>query len=227
MTINIILLDANKNDFDAILAYGTIALAVGSFFAVFVQIHWNRRFLRDSNNNSRTQLELLNTQLKSENENSFKYTSVKLAQDFDAQFQALAEEREEVADIIISNNILASESLDYSLLTKKVDNIYDLFDTIGYFVKHQYIKDAVVHQYFDYWFSEYYTFYSFYGIKKLSGYPDTVWNNLASLYKAMDIVETGENYTARVPIDKKELDRFFREERADDPPTQQILDQEV
>ena len=217
MNINIILLDAGKNNLDAIVAYCTLALAATSFIAIFVQIYWNKKILKDANENSKTQLNLLDAQLKSQNDNAFKYTSVKLAENFDQQFQELKEQRAQVADILLEKNLLDATTFDYSLLDKKLDDIYDLFDLIGFFVKHRYIDHEIVHEYFDYWFSEYYTFYTLYSIKKLSAYPNTIWNNLSSLYHAMDIIETGQNFAPRDSIDKKELKRFFKEERGDDP----------
>jgi hypothetical protein len=67
------LLDIDKNAIEMWTAIGTVLLAVMSFVAILVQIWWNRRILRESNENARSQLNLLSNQLKDGNENSNKY----------------------------------------------------------------------------------------------------------------------------------------------------------
>jgi len=193
-------------------AIGTFALAGITFVAIGVQIYWNRKVLRESRSSFSSQLNLLQSQLKDENENSFKYNSIKLGQMFDSQFIGLTEDRKKSAGLILRNDFLAHDTINYAPIKEKMDEIYDFFDTIGYFVKHNYFKAEVAHQYFDYWFSPYYTFFATYHIKEFSGYDETVWNNLSSLSQHMDRVEIDQTGRARKPITKEDLKEFFQQE---------------
>jgi hypothetical protein len=126
------------------------------------------------------------------------------------------DERQEMAKIIINNKVLEHESFDYSLLQNKIDNIYDLFDTIGFFVKNKFMKADVAHEYFDYWFCRYYQFFKFYEIKKLAGFEETVWNNLSKLSHELDIIEVAQFGKRNNVLDKKELEIFFNEEQSEE-----------
>lgn len=212
MPFHIILLTAEESELWT--AVGTMALAVITFFAIAVQIYWNRRVLDESRSSALAQMTLLQNQLQAQNENSFKFTSVKLAEIFEAQFQDLVETRKECSSIILQNHYLEKNSIDYFPIKEKIDDIYDLFDTIGYFVRHMYIKAEVAHQYFDYWFTPYYTFFQLYQIKSLSGYDEAVWNNLANLSMAMDRVEIEQVGYARKLLTKEKLKEFFEQEES-------------
>jgi hypothetical protein len=210
MPFHIILLTAENSELWT--AIGTMTLAVITFFAIGVQIYWNRRVLNESRSSALTQMTLLQNQLQAQNENSFKFTSVKLAEIFEVQFQDLIQTRKECSSLILQNHSLDQNSIDYSPIKEKIDDIYDLFDTIGYFVRHKYIKAEVAHQYFDYWFTPYYTFFQLYQIKSISGYDEAVWNNLANLSMAMDRVEIDQVGYARKPVTKEKLKEFFEQE---------------
>jgi hypothetical protein len=212
MSYRILFLSAEYGE--DLTAIGTMALAVISFLAIGVQIYWNRKVLKESRDTALSQINLLQNQLKAENENSFKYSSVKLAQIFEAQFQDLTETRMESATLILQHKYLDQDSIDYVPIKEKMDDIFDFFDTIGYFVRHMYMKAEVGHQYFDYWFTPYYQFFQLYHIKDLSGYEESVWNNLASLSQAFERVEIDQTGHSREPISKNQLKEFFQQEES-------------
>jgi hypothetical protein len=212
MMAAMLLLDAEQSE--KWTAIGTMVLASFTFLGIFVQIYWNNKVLKDNRKNSQGQLDLIRTQLDSQNENAFKYSSVKIAQEFDEEFEELDEERTEAATTILSNKLLDQEPLDYAILTGQLDNIFDLFDTVGYFVRYKYIKAEVAHQYFQHWFAHYYRFFVLYNIRELADYGDTVWNNLVTLSRDLDAVEINLKGGRALPvIDKVALEKFFKEEK--------------
>jgi len=52
-------------------------------------------------------------------------------------------------------------------------------------------------------------FYKIYNIKKLSGYDNTVWNNMPKLSERMDKIESKLLGRQRKKIDKDDLTKFF------------------
>jgi len=190
---NIMLLDADSSSYST--AVGTWVIAIVSLLAVIVQALINKKTIKDVNKNAKEQFELTRKGLEDANDNSFKYTSLKIVDSFDKKFDDLD-----------------NKSFDYSLIKGLPDEIYDIFDTLGYFVAHKYIRRDAVHQYFHYWFSRYFRFYTEYHIHSKSGFEDTVWNNLPKLSKQMDIEEIEQNGKPTETIDKDELLRFFKEE---------------
>jgi len=139
---------------------------------------------------------------------------VQLITDFDRQFQELADTRSEIAKIIIVNKILESDKIEkYERFDNQLDDIYDFFDTLGFFVIENYIKAEVVHQYFYHWFEHYYDFYMLYDVKTLTGYNETVWINLLKLSKILNQIEVKQLAKSRSEITKEMLLRFFSDER--------------
>jgi len=204
------LLDADSSSYST--AVGTWVIAIVSLLAVIVQALINKKTIKDANKNAKEQFELTRKGLEDANDNSFKYTSLKIVDSFDKKFDDLNNDRQALAKAIIDNQLLDNESFDYSLIKGLPDEIYDIFDTLGYFVAHKYIRRDAVHQYFHYWFSRYFRFYTEYHIHSKSGFEDTVWNNLPKLSKQMDIAEIEQNGKPTETIDKDELLRFFKEE---------------
>jgi len=179
-------------------AIGTLLLVFATFFAIYIQ-------------NS-----LFKKQRVDDNERAFKTSSVTLITDFDSQFTDLIESRIKVAKIIIKDKILEKDTFNYEILDKRMDDIYDFFDTLGYLVDQQYIKADLVHQYFNYWFSRYYEFYQLCEIKKLSKYGDTVWNNMPKLYTKLKEIEAEQLGREEDKLTKAELISFFEKESWED-----------
>jgi len=180
----------------AIGSIGTFVLAIAAFISLFVQSKQFRKTRAD------------------ENERAFKNSSVQLITDFDRQFQELADTRSEIAKIIIVNKILESDKIEkYERFDNQLDDIYDFFDTLGFFVIENYIKAEVVHQYFYHWFEHYYDFYMLYDVKTLTGYNETVWINLLKLSKILNQIEVKQLAKSRSEITKEMLLRFFSDER--------------
>ena len=180
------------------LAVLTFALAIAAFLAIYYQREQFRK------------------QREDDNERAFKNSSVILITDFDKQFNDLVEDRIKVAKIIIKHKILENDSFDYKILDKKMDEIYDFFDTLGYFVDQEYIKVELAHQYFHHWFSMYYEFYKLYKINELAGYEKTVWNNMPKLSLKMDKVEAEQHGKGQKKISKDNLKGFFEDEALED-----------
>ncbi len=191
MNLAISLCDACQLDWTAI---GTILLAIAAFASMGQQWRQFKKLRAD------------------DSERAFKNSSVTLITDFDKQFDDLIDERIKVAKIIIENKILENPSFDFSILQNRMDDIYDFFDTLGYFVEQKYIKPEVVHQYFYHWFSMYFEFYKIYNIKELSGFDKTVWNNMPKLSEIMENVESELLGKRRKKITKDDLVKFFGEE---------------
>jgi hypothetical protein len=181
-----------------ILAALTLALAIAAFLAIYSQKSQFRKQRID------------------DNERAFKNNSVILIANFEKQFDELENYRIEVAKAIIDNKLLEKDSFDYGIIDKRMDKIYDLFDTLGYFVDQEYIKADVAHQFFDYWFSKYYEFYKLYNIRELAGYEKTVWNNLPKLSTKLDEIEAKQLGKEKEKITRLDLKEFFLEEARDD-----------
>lgn len=181
-------------DWVAIGSLANFLLAITAFLALYMQNMQFKKMRAD------------------ENERAFKNSSVQLIIDFDKQFQEL-DERNRVAKFILNNKILeGSEIKDYASFKNAFDEIYDFFDTLGFYVIEGYIKAELVHQYFYHWFYHYYQFFNQYNIKRLSGYPDTVWINLVSLSQRLNEIEAGKPGERRIKIDKNNLIDFFKSE---------------
>jgi hypothetical protein len=194
-------------------AIGTLALAALTFITLAVSIVYNQTIISQAKESSADQLDLLRTQLAAENENAYKYNSVRLILAFDEQFEDLIETRAEAARVIIDNNILERGPLKPKELDDLLDDVYDLFDTIGYFIKNKYIKTDVAHEYFHHWFSRYYAFYEQYKIKESSGYDEAAWNNLSYLSKQLDGVEDHQTGKFSSSPTKSDLLHFFTQEK--------------
>jgi hypothetical protein len=207
---HIILLDADPSAYST--AVGTWVLAGITFLAVFVQALFNRKTIGDANKNAKEQFDLTRKGLQDANDSSYKYTSLKIVDSFDKKFEEIYEDRQALAKAIIDNNLLDKKDFDYSLIKGLPDEIYDIFDTLGYFVEHKYIRIDAVHQYFNYWFSRYFRFFTLYHIASKAGFESTVWNNLPTLSEEMDQEEIRQKGITVDKIDKDELLRFFKEE---------------
>ena len=179
-------------------AIGTLSLVIAAFVTLGVQL-WQFKKLR-----------------KDESERAFKNSSVTLITKFDKDFNKLEDCRFEVSNVILEKKILDSDELDFKMIEYWVGDIFDFFDTLGFFVREGYIKAEVVHQYFYHWFSHYYEFYKLYNIKQLSGYPETTWINLPILSKHLDDVEVKGLSEKKSPISKAMLKTFFEEEAWDE-----------
>ena len=180
----------------AIGSIGTFVLAIAAFISLFVQSKQFKKTRAD------------------ENERAFINSSVQLITDFDRQFQELADTRSDVAKIIITNKILEADKIEkFEHFDNQLDDIYDFFDTLGFFVVENYIKAEVVHQYFYHWFEHYYDFYTLYDVKTLSGYNETAWMNLPRLSKILNQIETKQLAKGRSKITKEMLLKFFTVER--------------
>jgi hypothetical protein len=206
---HILLLDIDGH----LTAEGTIALAALTVIAIVVQIIYNQKVIRMGKESSKEQLDAISTQLNAQNENSYKYTSVKLVLAFDEQFEDMVETRAKAAEIIIDNNILERGPLKPGEMNNRMDDIYDLYDTIGFFIKNKYIKAEVAHEYFHHWFSRYYTFYEQYKVKESSGYEQAAWNNLLYLSKELYRIEDNQTGAFAKPPTKDDLIRFFNDEK--------------
>lgn len=181
----------------AIGSIANLAVALAAFIAILAQ---------------RKQFE---KQRADENERSFKDSSVHLILSFDENFIDLGDTRHEIAELVIRYDVLNKSVIDnYSAYKGAFEEIYDFFDSIGFFIREGYIKPEVVYHYFYYWFSHYYIFYNLYNIKHLSGYVDSTWNNLAMLSKQLDEIEERELGRKIKPIDKNMLLDFFKREKA-------------
>ena len=149
-----------------------------------------------------------------EKERNFKNSSVQLILNFDAQFVDLQDFRFEAANHIINTKILNGSVIHkYDSFNGNLEEIYDFFDTLGFFIKQDYIKAEVVHNYFYYWFSHYYEFYKQYNVKHLSGYEETAWNNLDFLLKALNDIEEKQLGRKIKTINKNMLIDFFIKEK--------------
>ena len=179
-------------------AIGTLSLAIVAFVTLWVQLWQFKKLQAD------------------EHERAFKNSSIMLITKFDKDFNKLEDCRFEVSNLIIEKKTLDSDNLDYKIFEYWVGDIFDFFDTLGYFVREEYIKAEVVHQYFYHWFSHYYEFYKLYNIKQLSGYPETTWINLPILSKRLDDVEIRQLGKKKLPISKAMLRDFFEEEALDE-----------
>ena len=155
----------NADDSANLTAWSTIALAALAFAAIIVQIAWNRRILREARESSLSQSDILFQQLQAQNENAFKYSSVTLADSFQREFDGLTGDRAAAAHIILHNGLLTKDGFDYNVLEELLEDAYDFFDTVGFFVRKHYMKGEVAHQYFDHWFSHYFAFYKLYELK--------------------------------------------------------------
>ncbi len=174
---------------------GTFLLAIAAFVTLYVQGRQFRKMRTD------------------ENERAFKNSSVQLITDFDRQFRKLDDLRSEASDVIVKNNVLKAELIeDYSALKDIMCEVYDFFDTLGFYVENGYIKPEVVHQYFYHWFEHYYEFFTVYNIKKLSGYNETVWIHLPKLSIVLNEVEIRQLGKERKAPTKQDLLAFFEEE---------------
>jgi len=180
------------------VAFGSIAtfiLAIAAFMTLYIQ-RWQFRKMRAD-----------------ESERAFKNSSVQLIIDFDKGFQDLEEYRKEASTLIIEHKILDGTSIkNYSALKNGLEEIYDFFDTLGFYVEEKYIKAEIVHHYFDHWFGRYYEFYQQYHVKSLSGHEATVWNNLSTLSKRLNEIEIKKGGKPRETISKTTLAEFFTDE---------------
>jgi hypothetical protein len=179
----------------AIGSIGTFLLAIAAFITLYFQNKQFKKARRD------------------ENERAFKNSSVQLITDFDKQFQDLENLRSETANTITGHGILEKGLIEnYNDLKIGLEELYDFFDTLGFFVAENYIKAEVVHQYFHYWFEHYYAFFVMYNVKSVSGYPDTVWINLPKLSNALEKVEIKQLGKESEEITKEDLLEFFQGE---------------
>ena len=201
MTFDFILLDI-KNKPDYFSTYGPVIIAA---IAVGVQIYWNGRTLKQSRLISEQQLAALRSQLASDNENAFKYSSIQLATKMDEDFDDLEEQRVKIGAFLKESNLLDGGLVqNYNHIRDELSAVLDIFDTVGYFVKNNYLKAEVAHEYFHYWFSHYYVFFVNYDVRKLSGEDQVIWNNLQGLCRKLDIVETAQRHGLQPPeIEKK------------------------
>ena len=194
-------------------AIATIVLAILTFATLLASIVYNQIVIRHSKKSSDEQFEQFSAQLATQNEIACKYNSVKLALAFDKQFYDMAQTRVKTAQIIINNNILDRGSVQHGEMKDLPDDIYDLFDTIGYFVKTGYMKADVAHEYFHHWFSRYYTFYEQYKYKESTTYEDAAWNNLHYLSRELSGIEDHQTGQYPSPPSKGRLVQFFTQEK--------------
>jgi hypothetical protein len=196
MTKLLCLSNLTELDWIAIGSIATSLMAVATFITLIYQ-RWQFRKTRTD-----------------ENERELKNSSVQLILDFGKEFQELEECRKDVSRTIIEHKVLEdTEIRNYSTLKNfGLEDIYDFFDTLGFYVQEKYIKAEIVHHYFDHWFSKYYKFYEQYNVKKLSGYEATVWDNLHTLSKLLNEVEIKKRAKPRQTISKSILETFFTDE---------------
>jgi hypothetical protein len=195
MGISICLSNLTQWDWTAI---GTLSLAIGAFVTLFAQKRQFQKLRAD------------------ENERNFKNSSITLITKFDKDFNKIEDCRFEVSQLMLQKNMLDPEKFDFKLIEYWAGDIFDFFDTLGFFVREEYLKPEVVHQYFYHWFSHYYEFYKLYSIKKASGYPETTWINLPTLSEQLDNVETNQLGKKKQTISKAMLKKFFEEEAWDE-----------
>jgi len=149
-----------------------------------------------------------------EKERSFKDSSVQLILSFDEQFVDLTDLRLEISTLVLRHDVLKKSVIDnYAAYKGAFEEIYDFFDTLGFYVREEYIKAEVVYQYFYYWFSHYYEFYKLYNIKHLSGYEDSTWTNLALLSQKLDAIEEKQLGRKVKVFNKNMLLDFFKKEK--------------
>jgi hypothetical protein len=209
MLYHTLLLDADAHS----TAIATITLAVLTFATLLATIIYNQIVIRQSKKSSDEQFEQFSAQLAAQNEIAFKYNSVKLALAFDELFEDMAPTRAQAAQVIIDNNVLDRGPVQRGEMKDLPDDIYDLFDTIGYFVKTGYMKADVAHEYFHHWFSRYYTFYEQYKYKQSTTYEGAAWNNLHYLSRELSGIEDHQTGQYPCPLTNADLVRFFTQEK--------------
>jgi hypothetical protein len=209
MLYHSLLLDADAHS----TAIATIVLAVLTFATLLASVIYNQIVIRQSKKSSDEQFEQFSAQFATQSEIAFKYNSVKLALAFDKQFDDMAQTRVKAAQIIIDNNILDRGPVQHGEMRDLPDDIYDLFDTIGYFVKTGYMKADVAHEYFHHWFSRYYTFYEQYKYKESTAYEVAAWNNLQYLSSELSGIEDHQTGQYPSPPTKARLVHFFTQEK--------------
>lgn len=179
-------------------AIGTMLLAIAAFITIPLQNHQFKKLRAD------------------EYERSFKDSSVALITKFDDLFNdELYDARHTIGKIITENNLLDQKKFDYESLRIPLEEVYDFFDTLGFFVNKKYLKPEVVHHYFHHWFSKYFELYNSYHIQKLSKQPNTVWMNLANLNQQLNKIELELLGKPTTRVTKQTLSDFFKDECSD------------
>ena len=106
--------------------------------------------------------------------------------------------------------------MDYrnnDILRDYIGEVYDLFDTMGFYVAIGFVDSEFIHHSFGYQIFRYYSFYVGYNFKKVAsqlGMENTVWSNIEGLVNKMNEIEI------KIGGDMKnrayDLDGFFHEE---------------
>jgi hypothetical protein len=162
------------------------------------------------------QLRSFDRQIKTQNDIARKANNVTVILKLEDQFNALNVQRSSTAKKIISSGLLLDDkpiSNYQSQVGYDIEDIYDFFDTLGFLIIKEYLAADVAWNYFDHWFISYYGFFKKYGVKSVSEYESTVWNNLERLKEIFDKIESENKGSAlRNDIKKSDLAKFFEEE---------------
>lgn len=219
---------------DAWTALFTGGLVFATFFAIAVQSKGNKEMLKNaeaSSNEQRTlllrqideankasseQRELLLQQINDAKESSFKESSFKLTLDLQREFRKLKSKRIKGARLILEQKIL-TYTMDYrnnDILRDYLGDIYDLFDTMGFYVANNFVDAEFIHHAFSYWIFRYYKFYTVYNLRKVAsemGIENTVWSKIETLTIKMNEIEI-KNGGGDMINRTFDLNGFFHEE---------------
>ena len=172
----------------------------------------------------KAQNSLFEAQIKVQKEEAFKTNSLKLVMDLSKEFDDdLDEDRTIIGKYIIKHKILDRPSMtgqEYESIYQSIENVIDFFDMLGFYIKNNYIKTDLVWNNFYYWFNLYHEFYVKYSIKDFR-FKDSpqVWKNLEYLRDELRKIEFAESGKKLLdPIQKSELEKFFKEEGDFKPP---------
>lgn len=164
------------------------------------------------------QFYLFKEQIKVLREEAFKTNSIKLSFDLSNEFEnELDDDRTEVGKFIINKKVLDRDFItdkEYEEISGNIENIIDFFDTLGFYIRNNYIKTDLVWTNFYYWFNNYYELYQKY---KIIGFrfqnSPQVWKNIDFLMTELRKIEFSESNKKPIgPVLKFELERFFKEE---------------
>jgi len=230
----IIFLSCPKIPWDVLTALFTGGLVLVGFLAIKAQSTWSNKMLSETKSSALDQRELLLKQINLANEasieerklllqqiidakeSSFKESSFRLTLDLQREFRDLEPKRKKGASLILEQKILAV-TMDYRnhyILRDYLGDVYDLFDTMGLYVKNELVDSDFIHHTFSYWIFRYYKFYSLYNIKRVAsqmGMENTVWSNIENLAIKMNEIENkkgGGDMLNRT----YDLEEFFLEE---------------
>lgn len=131
---------------------------------------------------------------------------------FQDKFEEMGAQRFKAAWLLKNKRELLSEPKKNRQVLGDIDDVLDLFEDVGFYLQGEYITPEVAYHHFYHWVRGYYQSAKEY-ITRWQDEEEARWENLESLYKTLDELESGhEKRIKEEQFDETERDEFLEEE---------------